>query len=113
MIDVRIDNTKSFTLAKVSGELRGEGSKQFSDAMRDFASVRNNAVAIDLSGVSSVDSSGLGALIHLVAHANVTGVRIVLVAPSPFVTGILEVTRLDKWFEIFDSLQEAEKSLAN
>ena len=113
MIDVRIDKSKSFTLAKVSGELRGEGSKQFSDAMRDFASIQNDAVAIDLSGVSSVDSSGLGALIHLVARANVTGVRIVLVAPSPFVSGILEVTRLDAWFEICDSLQEAQQRLAN
>ena len=33
--------------------------------------------------------------------------RAVLVAPTPFVAGVFEVTNLDRWFEIVGSLDEA------
>jgi anti-anti-sigma regulatory factor len=38
--------------------------------------------------------------------------RLILVNPSAFVRSILEVTQLDRWFEICDNLEEAANRLA-
>lgn len=111
MIDIRIEERSAYTVVRLAGELRGESAAQFSQSLQGLASIRDRAIAIDLSGVTGIDSSGLGSLIHLVARANVSEVRIVLVAPTPFVEGILRVTRLEDWFEICGSLDEAAELL--
>ena len=69
-------------------------------------------MAIDLAGLSSINSTGLAELIAIVTRSRLTHGRVALVSPSPFVAGVLSVTRLDKWFDICTDLADAEKLLA-
>ncbi len=62
---------------------------------------------LDLSGVELVSSSGLGAIINRVARARTCGGHVILVSPSAFVQGVFETTRLDKWFDIATTLEDA------
>jgi anti-anti-sigma factor len=55
---------------------------------------------VDLSGVTAIDSSGLNQLISLATHARMCGSQLVLFGPTPFVAGVLEITKLDKWFDV-------------
>ncbi len=111
VVDIQIDNSKSFAVATGTGELSGATADDFTHALGEFASGQGVALVIELSGVDSIDSSGLGALIHLVTRSRLTHARVVLVAPSAFVRGVLGVTYLDHWFEICDSVHEAGKRL--
>lgn len=67
--------------------------------------------AIDLSKTTFMNSSGLGSLIQIVSKGRLRGGSSVLINPSPFVRGVLEVTRLDQWFDIFPDLLRAKERM--
>lgn len=64
-------------------------------------------IVIDLSGVGMVSSSGLGVLVRLTAEVNTQQGRLVLADPSPFITSVLETTKLNSFFEIHRSVDAA------
>ena len=68
--------------------------------------IPDSLLAVELSGLESIDSSNLSVLINLATRARLAGASVVLVAPSPFVRGILEVTRLITWFDVCDSVED-------
>lgn len=76
-----------------SDELRAAGSA----ALRDGGHLR---LEIDLSTVTFIDSTGLGALIHLRNLANEHRGTLLLVEPSAPVLRLLALTRLDEVFTI-------------
>jgi anti-sigma B factor antagonist len=64
-------------------------------------------VVLDLSGVSSIDSAGIGELVLLHTWAQAKNADLRCASPSPFVRDLLGLTRLDSFFEIHPSLHEA------
>lgn len=111
-MELRLNEHGPFTIAVVSGDLSAADAPSFLDTLHDAVSGAGAALAIDMSGLTAIDSSGLSALINLVARARLTQGRVVLVAPPAFVTGIFNATHLDRWFEICDSLDVAEETFA-
>ena len=78
-------------LSKLFGELLENSSK----------------VVLDLSGVSTIDSAGIGELVLLHTWAQARNADLKYASPSPFVRDLLDFTRLDSFFEIHPSLDEA------
>ena len=107
MLNLEIDTSGPFIVAGVSGELGSSEVESFTNQLHEYAAGEGARLAVDLHEVTFIDSSGLSALINLVTRARMTQGRVILVAPTPFVGGVLNVTRLDTWFEICDSLKEA------
>ena len=64
-------------------------------------------VVLDLSGVSSIDSAGIGELVLLHSWAQAKNADLKCASPSPFVRDLLDLTRLDSFFEIHPSMDEA------
>jgi anti-sigma B factor antagonist len=64
-------------------------------------------VVIDLSGVSSIDSAGIGELVLLHTLAEAKNAELKYAGPRPFVRGLLDLTHLDSLLEIHPSLGEA------
>ena len=87
-------------LATLSGELEKGDWLALSEAI---GAASSGAASIDLSRVEYMDSSGLGELVQLVSRTRIRGGTVVLVNPSAFLRGVLEVTRLNTWFDILDS----------
>lgn len=94
----------------LKGALRSLESVEFGEAV-DERLQTGQAAMIDLSGVDTLDSRGLSELIQVVTRARLRNARVVLVQPTPFVAGLLATTRLDQWFEIFDSTESAQRAL--
>jgi anti-anti-sigma factor len=69
-------------------------------------------VVLDLAGVPFVNSAGLGDLVRLVAQANVQEARVILASPSAYLGGVLELTKLDRFFETSPTVAEAVQRLA-
>ena len=57
-------------------------------------------VVLDLTGVSVIDASGLGAMLELREQSRSRGLDFKLRNPSKFVGWVLEVTRLNSVFEV-------------
>ncbi len=49
-------------------------------------------VVVDMSGVTFIDSSGVGALIEVRRHLHQAGREMLVEAPSPFVARVLDLT---------------------
>jgi anti-anti-sigma factor len=64
-------------------------------------------VVLDLSGVSSIDSAGLGELASLYSCAQSQDADLKCAGPSPLVRELLDLTNLDSVLEIHPSLGEA------
>lgn len=77
-------------------------------ATADLANQGRFRVVLDLSGVEFVDSSGLGALIHMHKTLQTQG-RLALCNVDPKVAKLFKVTRLDRVFAIGTSADDAAK----
>lgn len=64
-------------------------------------------VIVDLSEVAYVDSSGVGTLVELKRRLDRSGGRVVLVGMQPRVRSVFEITRLDRFFTVVATLDEA------
>jgi anti-anti-sigma factor len=64
-------------------------------------------VILDLSGVSSIDSAGIGELAFLHTWARAQNAELKCAGPSRFVRDLLDLTNLDSVLEIHPSLHEA------
>lgn len=64
-------------------------------------------VAIDLSRVGFMDSSGLGALMSGLTRIKERSGSIRLVAPNEQILRVFQITGLDKVFPIFESVEDA------
>ena len=65
---------------------------------------------VDLSGVSYMDSAGLGVLLGQYAHAQRAGYKFALAGVSPRLRTLLEVTHTDQLLPLFPTQADAEKS---
>jgi anti-sigma B factor antagonist len=62
---------------------------------------------VDLSGVSFIDSSGLGALLSGYKNSNLRSGSFILTGLQPRVQSMFELTRLHRVFEIFPTVDDA------
>jgi anti-sigma B factor antagonist len=63
-------------------------------------------VIVDLTGVTFIDSAGLGVLVAEAKRLNAVGGTFVLVADDPRILRVFEITGLDRMFDIERSLAE-------
>jgi anti-sigma B factor antagonist len=92
------------------GPLTVETSNQFENAVR-----HENAetMILDLTDVPYIDSVGLGSLVTTYVSHQKTGRYLVLTGVKPRVKKVLEVTKVQQFFMIFDTTWQAVEALAN
>jgi len=79
---------------------------QFKENMRTETATGPDRVILDLSGVSFIDSSGLGAIVAAMKQLG-EGRRLDLAGLQPMVEKVFRLTRLDSVFSLFPSLDDA------
>lgn len=95
------------TLIKVEGaRLDAASSVDFKNYFNDTVSDRKSNVIIDLSEVNFMDSSGLGVLISSLKSMEKDG-GISLVGAHSNVQSLMTLTRMDRLFPQFSSVDEA------
>ncbi len=67
----------------------------------------NSLVIMDLSSVSFIDSSGLGALLSFLRKMNAKQANFKLTGLSKPVTALFELVRIHKIFSIYNNVEEA------
>ncbi len=101
----RVEN--GWTILEVYGEVDLSWSQDIRRSVLD-ALTAVPALAVVLSRVSYIDSSGIAALVEGFQQARARNQRFALVEPSESVTSVLELARLDRVFPIFSSLAAAQ-----
>lgn len=93
-------------LVQPGGDLDDEAAEQLAAALTDRLT-RGGRILIDLGELTHINSAGLAALVNVTAQANVQECRVILARPTAAVAGVLEITRLSRFFEIAPSVDEA------
>ncbi len=76
---------------------------------KDIAAGKKNIV-LDLTNISYIDSSGLGAIFDCYKQVTENGGNIVLLRPSADVKRVLDITQISKKIRIFDDEKAAGDS---
>lgn len=98
-------------ILKLDGQLGDPEALELVDAVSGVLTGPGAKVVLDLANVPYVNSSGLGGLVRTVAQANLQEQRVVLARPSSFFTGLLSVTHLDRFFEVFPTIEDAIQAI--
>lgn len=80
----------------LSGELTFARYKEFQDVMKAATVAGKKSCIIDLSGLQSIDSAGIGMLLFANDEARQTQIALKLRAPRGEVKTILEHTKIDE-----------------
>lgn len=98
-------------MIKVEGDLViGAPEAEFKKAVLQLLERGRVNLLIDLSDVGFLDSSGLGALVRAMTTSQNEGGQTKLLGAGPQVRKLLEMTKLDSVFEMFDDLETAASS---
>ncbi len=84
----------------------GEESALLRDTLKQLIQEKNQIV-LNLSGISYIDSGGLGTLVALYTTAQNAGGSLKLANLTPRVGDLLQVTKLLTVFEVYDSEDKA------
>lgn len=95
---------------RFKGPLVTQNLADFQNAIR-----RENAptVILDLTDVPYMDSSGLGSLVSAYVSGHKAGRRMALSGVNARIINLLEVTKTERLFLIFPSLEDALDGLSN
>ena len=96
-------------VVKVSGMAAVEVVGQLTRALQEAAMKKPALLAVDLSGLTFISSTGLGGLVAAHVTCNKNATKMCLINPRPFIREILNVTKLNNLLVIRDSLVEAEQ----
>ncbi|MFO0839885.1 MAG: STAS domain-containing protein [Phycisphaerae bacterium] len=98
------------SVATLRGDIDLQSSPMLREELLELLESGIKRLIIDLAGVGYMDSSGVGTLVDLKRRVERVGGGVALVAPQPRVRNVFEITRLDRFFKIVDTLDEARRA---
>ncbi|MCB9849548.1 MAG: STAS domain-containing protein [Phycisphaerales bacterium] len=109
-MDGLVKNIKSQnggTVVEVAGEVTLDESPKFHSSLLEIIKDSPERLVIELSEVTHIDSAGVGTLVEVFRRMKASGGRMFLVGLTPRVRGVFEITKLDRFFPILDTVDEA------
>ncbi len=107
---IDITNDTELTVFKLSGRLDVESSQKLKD-MFEQQIEKDKKFIFDLEKIEFVDSTGLGSLVSCLKKITLLSGKLILIKIQPKPRMVFEITNAFKVFDIYDSFEEAKKSL--
>jgi anti-sigma B factor antagonist len=105
MMQTRETPTGVLVLTLTANRIDAASAVHFKDEFREAVTSRSGRVIMDLSTVSFMDSSGLGAMVA--ALKLLKGRDLELCGLSPAVDKVFRLTRMEKVFSLHENLEQA------
>lgn len=107
-MDLSIRKVGNFNVLDLKGTLKiGEGEQKFREQVKTLMERGEKNLAVNLAGVSMVDSSGIGAFVRTHKLLKETGGRFILFAPTRMVRQTFKMVGLDRFFGIYEDESSA------
>ncbi len=108
-IDVR--QVSGVTIIAPKGKITiGVGDVALRNAVHEAMDAGSKNILVNLGGVTTIDSSGIGELVSAYTTVSNKGGKLKLANLPPKVTDILQITQLISVFEVHESVAEALES---
>ena len=97
---------------QMTGSIRiGPNCQQIEHALEEILQEGGLWVIFDLSGVTYIDSAGIGTVVRGLIKLKKLGGTLRLSGVKGMVGGVLKLTQIDRTFEIFATAEEAAQGL--
>ena len=110
-LQINEDEVQGRAVISMAGELNILTAPDLRDVLVKHVKARQPLLALDLSGVSFMDTSGLATLIDAHLTTEKQAGKLVLYGLQPRIAEVFEVTRVKDLFSVFDTQQEALDAL--
>ena len=103
--------TEGITVVACQGRIVfGEEANELRETLKRLLA-NTRQIVLNLSGVSYIDSGGLGTLVGVYSSARSSGADIKLTGLGPRLRDVLQITKLVTVFEVYDNEQQAIAAL--
>lgn len=110
-MDVNKRQAGDVTILDLKGKITiGAGDVQLRNAVQEVMNAGASKVLINMAGVSTIDSSGIGELVSAYTTATNRGAKLKLMNLPAKVSDILTITQLITVFDVYDSEAEGIKA---
>ncbi len=108
-----METSRPVVVKRVPEKLNLRQARQFQQEVRPFLSVDRPQLVFDLSAVRQLDSAGVDMLLQCMAQASKRDGDVKLASLSPQAAVVLELTRTDRLFEIYETATDAVTSFSS
>lgn len=106
-LDVQVHTQGEHSIVEIDGDIDVYTCAQLLEALQAVSAGGCHLLAIDMTDVSFMDSSGLGILAGAVKRAAAGGGSVVLVGVCDHIMNTLRITGMTKVLPVFSTLDEA------
>ncbi len=108
---IEVRHVQNVAIIEPKGKITiGVGDVALREAVAECLDEGDRNILVDMGGVSTIDSSGIGELVGAYATVSNRGGKLKLCDLPPKVSDILQMAQLISVFEVFDAEQEAVDS---
>lgn len=104
---IDVERRAGAAVVRLSGACTMEVAAKLGDCLRGLAAEALSPIVLEMSGLDFIESTGLGGIVAGYLRARRHDGEIRLVAPTPPIRELLELTRLTQLFPIHETLAEA------
>lgn len=109
---LKFDNIEDKLIVELMGELDHHNASEVRNKIDDMLDRDNiNKLIMNFSGVSFMDSSGIGAVIGRYKKLSMKGGRLCITNLKPSVKRVFELSGLFKIIDIYDDVEQGIKSV--
>jgi len=109
-VNISIRKVGQATIIDLEGPMKlGEAEQSFREQVQQLVDSGTTHVAVNMAGVTELDSSGIGALVRAFTTVKRAGGKVTYFAPNKRVIQILKMVRLDA---ILDLVEDEATALA-
>ncbi len=109
-VDIRTRRKEGALLVEIRGKIGISETPMLREALEELFAEQAHMV-INLANIVYIDSSCLGALITIRKELEKRGHRLLLAEPSDIVRDVLNLTRLENFFQVSETEEEALQQL--
>ncbi|MCX7772754.1 MAG: STAS domain-containing protein [Clostridia bacterium] len=107
-----LKESKGIIIVSVEGQVRISTQNEFKDYLdKLFENHGSKIVVLDMENVSYMNSAGIGIIVDTFKNFRDAGGRLVLSGLAPDITKLFEVTKLNRFIEIYTYVDDAVSKL--
>ncbi len=107
----RIDEKDDYAIVNFNFDIVFDNINIFEDFIEMIKKNSKDAFIFNMEHVKSIDSLGLGKLLKLYQHMNVTNKKVVIANINNNIRYLFHITQLEMIFKVADSIEEAIRLL--
>lgn len=112
-MELKLRNMSGVTVIEIEGEIDLFHAGKLKKLVTTLFEKNVNRVIINMQKITYVDSSGIGALLHIFSESKKRNLRIFFSNIHGSVKKVIELTKLTGYFPIIDDVEDAVRQFAN